>query len=78
MPPLERLKSLQRQSGKVTLVEMLWVTLLIAGSLIGFHLGYYAHLGIWGSILGLLSGIMIALLVSSVIAFFINKFIRKD
>jgi phage shock protein PspC (stress-responsive transcriptional regulator) len=69
-------KSQRRDSGKVTLIELLWVTLLIGGAVAGFMVGS-AHFGIWGGLLGLPLGIGFGFLVSCVIAYFLNALIRS-
>jgi hypothetical protein len=59
--------------GKVTIIELLWVTLFIGGSAVGLQVGY-VHFGIGGAVVGLLLGFGAGLLVSCGIAFLLNSF----
>jgi hypothetical protein len=67
-----RHKSQRRNSGKVTLIELLWVTLLIGGVFVGVIVGS-ACCGSWGGMLGLPLGIAGGLLVSWLIAHLLNR-----
>jgi hypothetical protein len=69
-------RSRQNCAGKVTLIELLWVTLLIGGGAVGVRAGY-VQFGFWGSVIGLPLGLAAGLLVSCVIAFFLNIYLRK-
>jgi hypothetical protein len=63
-------------AGKVTIVELLWVSLLIAGGLAGAIVGC-EQFGFWGLAIGLFLGLVMGLLVSCLIAFFLNIYLRK-
>ena len=69
-------RSRQSCAGKVTIIELLWVTLLIGGGAIGVRAGY-VQFEFWGSVIGLPLGLAAGLLVSCGIAFLLNKFLPK-
>ena len=60
--------------GKVTVVELMWVTLLIGGAVAGATVGH-AHFGFWGGAIGLPVGIGAGLILCCVIAFLLNVFV---
>lgn len=66
----------QSYAGKVTIIELLWVTLWIGGVVIGVRVGYL-HFGFWGAVIGLPLGFATGLLVSCGIAFLLNTFLPK-
>lgn len=63
-------------AGKVTIIELLWVTLLIGGGVFGVRVGYVWS-GFWGAVVGLPLGLAMGLLVSCGIAFLLNTFLPK-
>lgn len=62
--------------GKVTIVELLWVTLLIGGAAAGVTIGH-AQFGVWGGAIGLPVGLGVGLLLCSAIAYFLNLVMRS-
>jgi len=66
----------QSCSGKVTIVELLWVTLLGVGAVIGVRVGY-VWFGLLGSAIGLPLGLATGLLVLCGIACVLNIFLGK-
>lgn len=64
-------------SGKVTIIELLWVILLIGGASSGVQIGY-SHFGICGAVVGLPLGIGIGLVICSVLACFLNILVSKN
>jgi hypothetical protein len=63
------------ESGKVTIIELLWVTLLIGGAAAGAMIGR-GQFGLWGAVIGLLVGFGVGLLLCCVIAYFLNLITR--
>jgi phage shock protein PspC (stress-responsive transcriptional regulator) len=63
------------ESGKVTIVELLWVTLLIGGAAAGAMIGR-AQFGVWGGAIGLPVGFGVGLLLCCVIAYLLNLIMR--
>ena len=74
--PLKILKSRRQDHGEVTVIELLWVTLLMGGGVAGLVFGYH-RLGLFGAMFGFVLGMVAGLLVSCVLGFFINKFLRN-
>jgi hypothetical protein len=67
----------QGEWGKVTVVELMWVTLLIGGGVAGATVGH-AHFGFWGGAIGLPVGIGAGLILCCVIALFLNVFVPPN
>lgn len=65
--------SMRGELGKVTTIELLWVTLLIGGAAAGAMNGH-ARFGIWGVAIGMTIGLG----VSCGIAYFLNLIIRSN
>lgn len=64
------------ECGKVTIVELLWVTLLIGGGAAGTMAGH-ARFGFWGGVVGLPAGIGVGLMVCCTIACFLNALVPR-
>jgi len=74
-----RIRQKQRRKrcvGRVTIVEVLWMVLLIGGGVIGGRVGY-VELGLLGAVIGLLFGLATGLLVAYGIAFLLKTFLSK-
>jgi hypothetical protein len=63
-----------RNSSKATVVDLLWITLLIGGAAAGFVVGS-SQLGIWGGLLGIPLGFAVGLLVCYDIACLLNALV---
>jgi hypothetical protein len=61
-------------SGKITIIELMWVTLLQGGAVTGILIGF-THFGTLGGVIGLPVGIGGGLLLSCGIAFLLNTFL---
>jgi hypothetical protein len=64
------------ERGKVTIVELLWVTLLIAGAAAG-TMAAHARFGFWGGVLGLPAGIGAGLMLCWTIACVLNALLPR-
>ena len=60
----------------MTIVELLWVTLLIGGGAAGAMAGH-AWFGLWGGVGGLAAGIGVGLMVCCTIACFLNALVPR-
>ena len=74
MRPFHQTRS--RGSGKVTLVELVWCVLWIAGADIGFQIGRL-HFGVIGAVVGLILGFGVGLLISCGVAYILNLAVRR-
>jgi hypothetical protein len=63
--------------GKVTVVEFMWVTLLIGGAAAGAIVGH-AWFGFWGGAIGLPIGIGAGLILCCVIAYFLSVLVPPN
>ena len=63
-------------AAKVTIVEVLWMVLLIGGGVIGGRVGY-EQFGLLGSAIGLLLGLATGLSISCGIAFLLKALLSK-
>ena len=71
-----RLTDGREERGKVTFVELLWVTLLIGGGAAGAMAGH-SLFGFWGGVVGLPAGIGVGLVVCCTIACLLNALVRR-
>jgi len=65
-------QALRVNSGKATLIELLWVWLLMGGATFGFMFGR-SHFGMGGGLLGIPLDLGVGLLVCSGIASLLNR-----
>jgi hypothetical protein len=70
------LKCAFRSHGKVTLIELFWLTLLAGGAEFSWIVGK-AHFGMLGGSLGLILGSAIGFAACFPIQFFLSRHLRK-